>query len=262
MSLAFAELIICLLPGFLGLWVFKRIVQEDIDKRGEFTQVAIALLLSMSAFFFLNILHWALKNAWHLANWISPDALVFPEREKGKVRGLFSVEREFWTSYAALCLLSLFSGGLWAFIREKKWWPTKWLPKFISVKCLKRWPKETCESTLRGMLNRLMKDGNKPFIVRVYQLETYNSGKFKPLIGHWGGFSETEKEIELRAIELCDSDKDFNANLDKQRRCCWINHNSGVVVEFIETTPELNEQIESFLENKYGQWINEQRYPD
>ena len=51
MSLTFAELIVCLLPGFLGLWVFKRIVQEDIDKRGEFTQVAIALLLAISAFF-------------------------------------------------------------------------------------------------------------------------------------------------------------------------------------------------------------------
>ena len=38
-------MLIYLLPGFLGLWVFKNMVQEDIDRRGESTQIAIALLL-------------------------------------------------------------------------------------------------------------------------------------------------------------------------------------------------------------------------
>ena len=28
-------MLIYLLPGFLGLWVFKNMVQEDIDRRGE-----------------------------------------------------------------------------------------------------------------------------------------------------------------------------------------------------------------------------------
>ena len=37
MSMNFAELVLYLLPVFLGLWVHKRIVQEDIDSRGEST---------------------------------------------------------------------------------------------------------------------------------------------------------------------------------------------------------------------------------
>ena len=245
MSLVFAELIICLLPGFLGLWVFKRIVQEDIDKRGEFTQVAIALLLSMSAFFFLNTLYYALKNPW-----ISPDALVFPEREKGKVRGLFSVEREFWTSYAALCLLSLFSGGLWAFIREKKWWPTKWLPRLIS-KCLGRGAKDACESTLRRIVDKMSEKEKGPGFVRVYSL----GNKDAAVYGWWNGYSETEKEISVTLLELCDfaPDVDIEKIFIEQPRQCWINHNSGVVVEFWDCPKAKHESYEKYLLKKHDE---------
>mgnify|MGYP006916103004 CR=1 FL=1 len=57
MSLNFSELIIWLLPGFLGLFVFKRIVQEDIDKRGESTQIAIALLFGILSVGLLHLIH-------------------------------------------------------------------------------------------------------------------------------------------------------------------------------------------------------------
>ena len=57
MSITFSELILYLLPGFLGLWVFKRIVQEDIDKRGESTQIAIGLLLGISGLFILFLIN-------------------------------------------------------------------------------------------------------------------------------------------------------------------------------------------------------------
>ena len=43
MSISFSELILYLLPGFMGSWVFKRIVQENMDKRSESTQIAIGL---------------------------------------------------------------------------------------------------------------------------------------------------------------------------------------------------------------------------
>ena len=33
MSISFPALLIYLLPGFFGLWVFKNIVQEDLNKR-------------------------------------------------------------------------------------------------------------------------------------------------------------------------------------------------------------------------------------
>ena len=54
MSLSFAELIIYLLPGFLGLWVFKGIIQENLDNRTESTQIAIALLFGITGGFVLN----------------------------------------------------------------------------------------------------------------------------------------------------------------------------------------------------------------
>ncbi|MBQ6909368.1 MAG: hypothetical protein IJQ29_04565 [Synergistaceae bacterium] len=50
--------------------MFKRIVQEDIDKRGELTQAAIALLLAMSAFFLLYLLNRFLTYAPFLTNLI------------------------------------------------------------------------------------------------------------------------------------------------------------------------------------------------
>ena len=265
MPLAFAELIICLLPGFLGLWVFKRIVQEDIDKRGEFTQVAIALLLSMSAFFLLYLLNRFLTYASFLANWISPDALALPEKQKGEIRGVLSVGLNFWVSYAVLCLFSLLSGALWALLSEKGVSLTRYLPSFISVKCLGRGPKEACESTLRWIVDELStrEPDNKelddtieaeeekfsgPTLVRVYSL---TGDKNNCLLGWWNGYSETEKEISLTRLELCEADPNLDNFLKSQPRMCWINHNSGVVVEFFEWSAATSDRNEERLRRKF-----------
>ncbi len=75
MSISFPALLIYLLPGFLGLWVFKNIVQENIDNRGESIQIAIALLFGISAIILLSGLNIAL-SAWPcVANYVSPKAL-------------------------------------------------------------------------------------------------------------------------------------------------------------------------------------------
>ena len=111
MSITFSELILYLLPGFLGLWVFKKIVQEDIDKRSESTQMAIGLLLGISGLFILFLI-----NKFLVCKYISFQALKISENDNfiNFIDNLF-----FWTSYIALCLCSLFSGFLWGIISEK-----------------------------------------------------------------------------------------------------------------------------------------------
>lgn len=264
MSLAFAELIICLLPGFLGLWVFKRIVQEDIDKRGELTQAAIALLLAMSAFFLLYLLNRFLTYAPFLANWISPDALALPEKQKNEMRGVLSVGLKFWVSYAVLCLFSLLSGALWALASEKGWSLTKKFSKRAS-KILNRAPQEACESTLRWIVDELStrEPDNKelddtteaeeekfsgPTLVRVYSL---TGDKNNCLLGWWNGYSETEKEISLTRLELCEADPNFDNFLKSQPRTCWINHNSGLVIEFFEWSAAKSKRNEERLRRKF-----------
>jgi hypothetical protein len=85
----------------------------------------------------------------------------------------------------------------------------------------------------------------------VYKLGE-NQGK--PLIGFWSGYSETEKEIDLTRLELCESAPDLAALIEKQPRRCWINHQSGVVIEFVEGDKDYNESIETYLRSKYQRW--------
>lgn len=246
MSISFSELIIWLLPGFLGLWVFKRIVQEDFDKRGESSQIALAVLLAMFAFFLLFVTHkllaWCNKD---VAFSFSIERLVFPE---DGFLSLFGKNMVFWWAYFFLCLYAIISGFMWGLFSEWGWTPTKLLYRG-AAKILRRPPKENCESSLRATVNRLSEAGQGPSLVRVY---TLGEGRGKPLIGWWRGYSESEKEIELSALEMCDSDPELDAHLSKQCRCCWINHNSGVVVEFVQCDARHREAFEKRLVTTYS----------
>lgn len=84
MSINFSELVILLLPGFLGLWVYKRIVQEDIDKRSESTQIAIGLLLGISAFCMLFLINKFLSFIGSFDYYIPPKFLILSHSDCGK----------------------------------------------------------------------------------------------------------------------------------------------------------------------------------
>ena len=256
MSLNFPELIIWLLPGFLGLFVFKRIVQEDIDKRGESTQIAIALLFGLFSVGLLHLFHWGFIVLSAKSEIFSMLAKYVSPQELSSLGKGFS----FWTSYTVLCFLSMLSGMLLAIFREKKYW-FHFTSLFTrgGAKILGRYIQEACESSLRATVDRIKSAGNEPFLVKVYKLETYNNGNCTPLIGHWMGYSETEKEIELANIELCDMrfmTEGLQTFLNNCPRCCWINHVSGVVIEFIETTPEENKRIDQILSREYNARIS------
>ena len=217
------EMIIHLLPGFLGLWAFKRVVQEDIDKRGEGTQIALALLLGMSALALLSAVH-ALLGRWpDIARAVSPSALT---------GGPWAADAtgEFWASYGVLCLLALASGGAWGWLCEKGLAPTRWIPWLASA-CLGRGPQTPCESALRALVDEMTEAGKPPSLVRAYPL---GGDRDKALIGWWDGYSESEKEIKLVDLQFCEADPRLVEDLRIQPRRCWINHDSGIVFEFLE----------------------------
>ena len=253
MSMTFSELVVCLLPGFLGLWVFKRIVQEDMDKRGESTQIAVALLLAMFSFFVLSLLR-RLLMWWGCpcASWFSIDAL---DSSAVGARGGWGGGLKFWSAYGVLCVIALLSGGLWGFVSELGWSPTRFLPKGFSL-LLKRGPKNACESSLRALVDGLNIPENGPPLVRVY---TLGESAGKPLIGWWAGYSETEKEIRLGGLEFCDSVPNLDILLKMQKRCCWVNHNSGVVVEFVECDRESRDDWERYIVASYAGMLRQDK---
>lgn len=241
MSISFPELIVCLLPGFLGLWVFKRSVQEDIDKRGEGTQTALALLFGVFALVMLSAVNQLLRLMSCAAEYITPSALSV-----GTSDGVLNIDLRFCLSYAVLCVLAAFGGGLWGFLSERGLSLTRWLPSLVCG-LLGHEQKTPCESSLRGMLNEMEKADTPPSLVMVYPLGERENA----LVGFWNAFSETEKELELHSLELCDSDTNLVEMMAKQHRRCWVNHNSGVVVEFIECGREQCAQIQRHLFGTY-----------
>jgi hypothetical protein len=244
----FAELLILLMPGFLGLWTFKRIVQENIDKRGESTQLALALMLGLSSLFSLFLLDVAFSA---IGLPVLPiKALLLPATGKEQA-DVFFISPQFWVVYGWLCFLAVYNGYWWALLRER--WKLA-LPMLLgrwTAEYLKRPPKEDCESSLRAIVNNLDMERNGAALVRVY---TLGENQSNPIIGFWGGYSETEREIELTLLELCGSAPDLNSIIEKQLRRCWINHESGVVIEFVESGKEFNEEIKEYLRSKYRRW--------
>ena len=122
MSMNFAELVLYLLPGFLGLWVHKRIVQEDIDSRGESTQVAIGLLLGMCGIGLLFLLHEMLEaisvylpNVHDVAVYVSPASLRLVD-DGGYLSMVQDVK--FWSAYVMLSVLCLLSGTMSGYMCE------------------------------------------------------------------------------------------------------------------------------------------------
>ena len=245
MSISFPALLIYLLPGFLGLWVFKRSVQEDIDRRGESTQIAIALLLGISAIFLLFAVNFILKSCALFAEYISPKALLPEKIDEAQL--ILSGDIKFWLSYISLCLLSIFSGGIWAFISEKNWTITRITANFVN-KCLGRWIQTPCESALRALVDEMLENKHAPSLVKVYIL---GENRDKPLIGWWNGYSESEKEIKLTRLELCDATPELKKILELQPRHCWINHNSGIVVEFLDWDRTQDKAFEEWLRSEY-----------
>ncbi|MBR0075596.1 MAG: hypothetical protein IJP96_07570 [Synergistaceae bacterium] len=249
MSISFSELLIYLLPGFLGLWVFKRIVQEDLDKRSESTQIAIALLLGISAIILLFVVNFVigLTSFTWLVRYISPNALSLRIEEGKEIRLILDGGVEFLCSYTVLCILAIMSGGLWALLSEIGLTPTRKLPDWIN-KLLKRDAQSPCESALRALVDRMSENNRGPFLVKIYML---GENRNDPLIGWWQSYSETEKEISLTRIELCEAEPELKKLLVMQPRDCWINHNSGVVVEFLDWDAVQDKGFNEYLRTIY-----------
>ena len=244
MSISFSELILYLLPGFLGLWVFKRIVQEDIDKRSESTQIAIGLMLGISGFFALFLVNKILN-----CDYISPKSLKLSDTMN------FGDSFQFWISYLVLCILSLLSGVLWGYLSEKGITLTRYFSSRIS-RILGTAVKVPSESALRILVNTLIKEYNTDkFLARVYSL----GDKENSVIGWITSYSDTEKELVLTRLELSSAISDLNDRLDVQPRQCCINYESGIVIELFDWNTEKMSKFDERIRKKYREKITSPR---
>lgn len=250
MSISFPALLIYLLPGFLGLWVFKRSVQEDIDRRGESTQIAIALLLGISAIFLLFAVNFILSPFTFLAEYISPDALL--PKTVDEIQLILTGNKKFWVSYISLCILAILSGGFWALISEKGLTLTRIVSRYV-CNILKHGEKIPCESAMRSLIDEMSEKGYEPSLVRIYSL---GENRDNSIIGWWNGYSESEKEIKLNLLECCDSAIELPKEFDLQTRQCLINYESGIVIELLDIDKKQAEGFEKYVKEQYEQILH------
>ena len=255
MSLSFSELILYLLPGFLGLWVYKRIVQEDIDERAESTQIAIGLLLGISGLCMLYLINMCLKYAGTcvkelrmICEYVSPLALKMSETESS---AKFGIEGRFWISYVMLCVLSLISGGMWGSLTEKKWTLTKIMSRLCTRK-LGLPEKESIESGLRTLINRLHRP-SELMLARIYML---GENRDNAILGWVTDYSDTSKEIVMSRIELFRAVEDINKRLELQPSQVCVNYESGVVIEIYDWDKGKKEKFDKDIRRKYREKVN------
>ena len=244
MSISFPALLIYLLPGFLGLWVFKNSVQEDIDRRGESTQIAIALLLGISAIACLCGVNFALSRWPNIAEYCSPRALQLVGNE---TQMILNWNAKFWVSYIVLCFCALFSGAIWALFREMGCGLT-WKISDCVNRFLKRGVQRPCESAMRALVDEMRQKGNEPSLLRIYSL---TGNRDNSLIGWWDGYSESEREIKLSLLECCDAATDLSKDFDLQPRRCVVSYASGIVIEFLDIDKTQADGFEAYVKKKY-----------
>ena len=249
MSISFPALLIYLLPGFLGLWVFKNIVQEDLDKRGESTQIAIALLLGISAIAELCVLNFALSWCPNLAEYFSPKALQATSNEEHM---LMNLDAKFWVSYITLCYFALKSGQWCAHLREKHWGLTQIYADRVN-KRLKRELRVPCESAMVALVDEMCARGYEPSLVKIYSLI---GNRDTALLGWWEGYSESEKEVRLSLLECCDAATNLRKDFDLQTRRCIVNHASGIVVEFLDIDKVQSAGFEEYMRVMYRRTVH------
>lgn len=253
MSISFPALLIYLLPGFLGLWVFKNSVQEDIDKRSESTQIAIALLLGISAIGLLFLVKFILSFSPSLAAYFSPDALLPQDVGlENEAHMILAGDMKFWTSYVTLCFLALLCGALSAYLREKGLGLT-WILSDVVNKRLNRWVNRPCESGMRALIDEMREKGREPSLVRVYSLI---GGRDTALLGWWDGYSEKDKELKLSLLECCDAALGLEKDFDLQTRRCLVNYASGVVLEFLDIDARQAERFEEYVKGEYRRTVH------
>lgn len=248
MSISFPELVIYLLPGFLGLWTFKHIVQEDIDRRSESTQIAIALLLGISAIILLFMLNFILGFiSLSFAKYISPNALSLRVEEGREVRLILDGGMEFLVSYIVLCVCAVLSGGMWGVVSEKGLTCTRRVSNFFNL-YLKRSIQTPCESAMRALIDEMTETGHSPSLVRIYSLGE-NRDNF--LIGWWDGYSESERELKLKLLECCDAATELSKEFDLQTRRCLVSYESGIVIEFLDIDEHSAASFEKYVKKRY-----------
>lgn len=254
MSLTFSELILYLLPGFLGLWVYKRVVQEEIDARSESTQIAIGLLLGLSGLFMLFLLNRMFlcfigrtDEIREISRYISLESLRLSDRG-GSYN--FCNDVHFWSSYITLCILSSISGSVSGYLNERGLSITRYISRKTTQK-LGLPEKVPSESALRILVNRLHKP-TELMLARVYKL---GESREEAIIGWVTGYSDVGNEILLTRLELFRAVEDMNKRLELQACESCINYDSGIVIEIYDFEEGKMKKFEEDIRRKYREHV-------
>lgn len=244
MNIDFSLLLILLLPGFLGLWVYKQISVEDIDRRGEWTQVALGFCFGVLNLFVYSLTSKLLIRIFPLLK----NDLSIPI--KNQINGLMEIK--FWGIYAFLVIIALINGMVVGLMQGWKILPTHFLPK-IAGKILKKEVQTKDETGLGKLIDEL-----KPrytTVVRIYPLGYPG----KALVGMFGGFSESEGQVLIqdeclfRQKVLDDQGNNWETfQTDLPSRTC-VDFNKGIVVEFQNTPQNYQEEYRAWLMKKFNE---------
>jgi hypothetical protein len=235
MSISFSELLILLIPGLFGSWVYKRISTENLDNRGEIVQAGLAMLFGIFSLCIVSIIGFIPSEAFF-----------------GGSGATILLEKSFWPYYATLFLASGFLGYWCGILQARERTPVDLLGK-SAAKWLKRPTKTSCETAMRAMVNTLCGEASHPMTM-IYTIGNRNAG----IVGFWEGYSETEKEIQLSDIHLCvDWDlHDREKYFDNEPRKCCVNYALGTVVELVARDNEFHNKVKERLIQKYNEKQN------
>lgn len=180
MDMDFGLLLILLLPGFLGLWIYKQTTVEDIDRRGEWTQVAIGLCFGVTNLFVYFIFMKLILLKW--PQWGLNELIP----KQNAIAGLLVIN--FWVCYRVLVAVALCVGVIAGILQGWGLLPTHFLPKLVG-RILKKSVRTKHESGLRYLIE---KKGHRPET----PIKAYPIGNPQHVInGRYGGISESESEV-------------------------------------------------------------------
>lgn len=225
-EIAFSELLVLLLPGFLSLWVFGRVTAEDFDKRGEWTLVSLGLCFGMSNLAVLMLV-----------------SLVVPWVDLNNLSSGFPYALSFWASYGVLVVVALVVGGGSGVLRASDIWPAHWVGTLGAKAAGRQARLLDYEGTLSYLENNVF---HEKTIVRVSSLSCRENG----VVGFWAGLGD-DGFFRLRHAGFLDAGK-FPYGLEFD---VAIDYRQGLVFEFI--TEDATCFVDGVLEHRQKGHISE-----
>ncbi|MEA4876805.1 MAG: hypothetical protein VB083_02745 [Aminobacterium sp.] len=219
-------LLILLLPGFVSLWVFKRITKENMDKRGEWMVFVLGCCFGVADIASFSILRSLLESVWPL-----PVSFL---AGGSNLKILFSPP--FWIEYSFLSGIALFMGGFVAFLRAKSFW----VPQVVANCVGKILNRPASIDEYETGFSYVVADPDKITKSTIMKVSNWQSNRAS-LVGTFAG--ESHSDILLAHTELFDPDGfPYGFKTD-----VCIDWEKGVVIEYVVSSIEDQQKFRNRL---------------